>query len=295
MDLAAPWIGVENYGGRSPLELDMTDRMDINVGDVQKTLFLPLWGRALETKKNNPWLVDDTAVEIIDQIDHDFSQAVQNLDDLTRIGWIKRSLICDQVTKEFLTSYPEGTVVNIGCGLDTTFDRIDNGRVRCYDLDLPDVIELRRLFIQESERRSFIPASFLDEGWLGEIKVEGNVLFLAAGVFYYFEEHEIREFIVRLIDRFAGSEILFDVSSPIGVKIANQKVIESSGLDQRSYLTWGLRNAKDLLAWDPRIRMVGTHHYYRTWRIGLRNVLMGALSDLLGMQYTVHLRLGSVE
>ena len=89
--------------------------------------------------------------------------------------------------------------------------------------------------------------------------------------------------------------MLFDVSSPIGVKIANKKVIESSGLDERSYLTWGLKNKKDMLAWDPRIKIIGTHYYFRTLRIGLRNVLMGMLSDLLGIQYMVHLRLGSIE
>jgi O-methyltransferase involved in polyketide biosynthesis len=269
--------------------------MDINLGDIQKTLFLPLWGRAVETRKSDPLLVDRTAVEIIDRVDRDFSQTAQNLDDLTQIGWIMRSLICDRVTEEFLASYPQGTVVNIGCGLDTTFERVDNGKLRWYDLDLADVIELRRLFVEESERRRFIAASFLDESWLGDIEVQGNVLFIAAGVFYYFKEHEIREFIVRLIDTYAGSEILFDVSSPTGVKIANRKVIESSGLGQESYLSWGLRNAEDILTWDPRIRILATHHYFRTLRFGIRNALMGALSDLLGMQYVLHLRLGSVH
>jgi O-methyltransferase involved in polyketide biosynthesis len=43
----------------------MTDHTDINLGGVQKTLLLPLWGRALETKKDNPLLLGQTAVEII--------------------------------------------------------------------------------------------------------------------------------------------------------------------------------------------------------------------------------------
>jgi O-methyltransferase involved in polyketide biosynthesis len=269
--------------------------MDINLGDVQKTLLLPLWGRAVETKKSNPSLIDETAVEIIDQIDYDFSKTAQNLDDLTKIGWIQRSLICDQVTERFLTNYPGGTVVNIGCGLDTTFERVDDGQVRWYDLDLADVIELRRHFIEESERRRFIAASFLEKGWLEHIEVEGNALFIAAGVFYYFEEQEIREFLIRLCDRYPGSEMLFDVSSPIGVKIANRKVIESSGLDEKSYLTWGLKNAQDLLTWDSRIRILGRYHYFRTLRFGIRNAVMGALSDLLGMQYMIHLGLGSLQ
>ena len=270
----------------------MTDQVNVNLGDVQKTLFLPLWGRAVETRKSKPMLVDKTAVNIIGQVDYDFSKITQNMDELSQIAWIKRSLICDQVIKKFLTSYPEGTIVNIGCGLDTTFERTDNGKLKWYDLDLADVIELRRKFIQEGERRKFIASSFLEKEWLENIEVKGNVLFIAAGVFYYFEEHQIKDFMIRLINKYPGSEMLFDVCSPIGVRIANKKVVESSGLDERSHLTWGLENKKDILTWDSKIKIIDTYYYFRTLRIGLRNLVMGTLSDFLGIQYVLHLKLG---
>jgi O-methyltransferase involved in polyketide biosynthesis len=270
----------------------MIDRVNINLGDVQKTLFLPLWGRAVETRKGKPMLVDETAAKIIDQVDYDFSKITQNMDELSQIAWIKRSLICDQVIKKFLTSYPEGTVVNIGCGLDTTFERIDNGKVKWYDLDLADVIELRRKFIQESERRKFIASSFLEKEWLESIEVKGNILFIAAGVFYYFEEGQIKDFTFRLINKYPGSEMLFDVCSPTGVRIANKKVVESSGLDERSHLIWGLEKKKDILTWDSKLKIIGTYYYFRTLRIGLRNLVLGTLSDFLGIQYVLHLKLG---
>jgi O-methyltransferase involved in polyketide biosynthesis len=273
----------------------MTDRININLGNVQKTLFLPLWGRAMETGKRSPMLVDETAVRIIDQVEYDFSQMTRSMDELSQIAWIKRSLICDQVIKKFLESYPEGTVVNIGCGLDTTFERVDNGKLKWYDLDLPDVIELRRKFIQESERRKFISSSFLEKEWLENIEVRGNVLFIAAGVFYYFEESQIRDFVIRLADKYSGSEMLFDVSSPVGVRVANKKVVESAGLDEKSHLKWGLENRKVIPAWDSRIKIIRTYHYFRTLRIGLRNILMGALSDYLGIQYMLHLKLENIK
>jgi O-methyltransferase involved in polyketide biosynthesis len=273
----------------------MTDRVKVNLGDVQKTLLLPLWGRAVETRKGKPLLVDDTAVRIIDQLDFDFKPIAGKLDELTQIAWIKRSLIGDQVIGNFLAHYPEGTIVNIGCGLDTTFERTDNGKLKWYDLDLPDVIELRRKFIQENDRRKFISGSFLDKGWLENIEVSGNVLFMAAGVFYYFKEQEIKEFIIQLIDAFPGSELLCDVCSPVGVRIANKKVVESSGLDEKSHLTWGVENKKDIPAWDSRLKIINTYYYFRTLRIGLRNFLMGTLSDFLGIQYMLHLGLGNVR
>ena len=99
---------------------------------------------------------------------------------------------------------------------------------------------------------------------------------------------------MRLLDAFPGSELVFDVSSPIGVSVANKKVVESSGLDERSHLVWGVENKQDILDWDARIRLLGTYYYFRTLRIGLRNFLMGTLSDLLGIQYILHLGLGKL-
>lgn len=125
--------------------------------------------------------------------------------------------------------------------MDTTFNRVDNGKLRWYDLDLADGIALRKKFIQENERRTFIVSSFLETDWLDQIVIESNILFLAAGIFYYFEGDQIKTFFLQLIDRFPGSEIMFDVASEVGVRVANQKVIESSGLDERSHLKWGLK------------------------------------------------------
>jgi O-methyltransferase involved in polyketide biosynthesis len=267
----------------------MTEMQNLRLGDVQKTLFLPLWGRVVESKKKHPLLIDQTAVVIIEKAAYDYQKLTESIDELTQIAWIRRSLICDQVVRQFLGKFPQGTVVNIGCGLDTTYERTDNGKVRWYDLDLPDVIALRSKFILENDRRTFIASSFLESKWLDQIESDKGILFIAAGVFYYFEAQEIKAFFLRLIERFPGSEILFDVSSPIGVKVANKKVIESSGLDEKSYLKWGLNDKKEILAWDQKIRLIGVYYYYRTLRMRLRNILIGALSDFLGIQYLLHL------
>ena len=129
----------------------------------------------------------------------------------------------------FLKKYPQASVVNIGCGLDTTFERIDNGNVYWYDLDLPDVIDLRRKFIRESERRKFIVSSFFEDDWFQNLHVEDNILFIAAGVLYYFKAEEVQNVFKKIADRFPGSEMIFDASSPLGIKMANKMVIKTSG------------------------------------------------------------------
>jgi O-methyltransferase involved in polyketide biosynthesis len=270
----------------------MSEKIAINLGNVQKTMLLPLWGRAVETRKEHPLLVDHTAHEMVEKIDYDFSTITSNISPLSQAAWIMRSLFVDNIIKAFLSQHPRGTVVNLGCGLETNFERVDNGLLTWYDLDLPDVIDLRKKFLKESERRKFLPSSFLEDAWFDQIRVTDQVLFIAAGVFYYFEESDIKAFFIRLADRFPGCEIVFDVSSPTGVKVANKRVIESAGLDERSYLKWGLKNTAVLTSWDRRFQLLETRFYFKHKGLDRRVKFAGFISDLLKIQYLVHMRLG---
>jgi O-methyltransferase involved in polyketide biosynthesis len=271
----------------------MAEKIAVDLGSVQKTLLLPLWGRAVETRKSRPLLVDETAVAVMEKVDYDFSTIAAGINPISQMAWIMRSRYVDQTIHGFLQTHPSGTIVNIGCGLDTTFERVDNGFLRWYDLDLPDVINLRRQFIPESDRRTYIASSFLESDWLDQIKVKDGVLFIAAGVLYYFQENEIRSFFIRLAEKFPGSEILFDASSPYGIKVANKLVIQRGGLDEKSYLTWGIDHAEVLEQWDTRFKVIETLYYFKGNRKLLPfNVwLIGMFSDSRRIQYMVRLRL----
>ncbi len=85
---------------------------------------------------------------MVKQIEYDFKK----FDDewATQISISVRTEILDKATKEFMNKFPYAIIVNIGCGLDTRFSRIDNGKIRWYDLDLPESIHLRRQFFKET-------------------------------------------------------------------------------------------------------------------------------------------------
>jgi O-methyltransferase involved in polyketide biosynthesis len=271
----------------------MSEKVKIELGNIQRTLLLPLWGRAVETQKKEPLLVDKTAVEIVEKIDCDFSVMSKDLSAISLFGWIRRSLLIDETIKQFIEKHPEATIVNIGCGLDTTFERIDNGTIRWYDLDMPDTIALRRKFIQESERRQYIASSFLDYDWLKRLIIEDNILFVTAGVFYYFEEFQIKNFLHRIADLFPGSEIVFDATSPIGAKMANKMVIKNSGLDEKSFLKWGVKNSKIIEAWDNRIIVLNEVSLFKHARKGrdLKTKIGILISDIFKIQYMIHLKI----
>jgi len=141
----------------------MVKKIKIELGKVQETLLLPLWGRAIELQKKDPRLVDEMAVEILNKIDYDFTIITKNISWLSQLAWIALSLHVDKTILEFIKNNPQAAIVNIGCGLDTTFERIDNGQIIFYDLDLPDVINLRKNFFPENKRRKTISCSFFEE------------------------------------------------------------------------------------------------------------------------------------
>jgi len=219
-----------------------------NLGSIQETpqetLLPPLWGRALETRKPHPLLVDQTAVRIIDVIDYDFSAIARKINFISQMAWIACSLHTDRTIRDFLGRHPGATIVNLGCGLDTTFERVDNGRICWYDLDLPDVIELRESYIQESRRKS-IAASLLDTDWR-QLKGAESIFLVASSVLYYFEEAQVKAFLIGLADAQPCSDILFDACSPRGLVVANRRVIKAGGMDDSAMLKWGIEQPKDM-------------------------------------------------
>jgi O-methyltransferase involved in polyketide biosynthesis len=260
---------------------------------VQKTLLLPLWGRAMETRhrKREPLLVDRTAAEIIDKLDYDFSTIAAGIHPITRLAWIARAIHVDRSVREFLARRPRATVVNVGCGLDTTFERVDNGTLSWVDLDVPEVIELRSKLLPQGPRQRSLACSALDPGWLRELRADDGLMLVAAGVLYYFEEPQVRDLLSRLAVAFPGGELVFDACSPRGMRISNKKVIAASGMDAGAVLKWGIDRPREIGRWDSRIEVFETYRLFRgiTGRLPLRARLGTLVSDALNIMSMVRL------
>ena len=164
----------------------MTGANQTELGDVQRTLFFPLLARARETERKHPLLSDPKAVELVRAID--FDPATYDQGFMSFVVLI-RTMILDWWVSQFLAAHPDGTVVELGTGLNTRFERTDNGSVHWIDLDLPDTIELRRRFFADTERRRMIAASLTDEDWLADVaRRPGPYFFVSDGVLVYLRE-----------------------------------------------------------------------------------------------------------
>jgi O-methyltransferase involved in polyketide biosynthesis len=271
----------------------MKEIQNIELGSVQETLLLPLWGRAMETQKNSPKLLDTKAVSIINSIPYDFTKIAENISKLSQISWISRSIFFDSKIKEFIAKNPNAAIINIGCGLDTTFDRVDNGSIQWFDLDLPDVINLRKKYFSETDRRHFIAKSVIDETWYNEIKKTDKVMLLIAGVIYYFDEETVKALFNKFINTFDYVEIIFDYCSPKGMEIANKKVIENSGMSKSAYLKWSIKDIYELEKWNTKIKIITDMPMFKEYkkkypvfkRIGMN------ISDILKIMSLSHIKI----
>ncbi len=116
----------------------MTEKISPALEGVAETLLIPLFIRAKEACREDALLKDETAVELVKRIDFDFSRIKLQEHDV--LGLVLRVREFDRFARDFLAKHPDGVVVHIGCGFDTRFDRVDNGKVEWFDLDLPEVV-----------------------------------------------------------------------------------------------------------------------------------------------------------
>lgn len=124
----------------------------VDLGVVQKTVLITLWVRAWELRQANPIIRDPKSAEILDAINYDFDKFTTAKN--SQISTCLRGLILDSWVRTYLKQYPQSTVVEIGAGLWARFERVNNGKVRWFDLDLPDSMALRRQFFEETETPS---------------------------------------------------------------------------------------------------------------------------------------------
>ena len=226
--------------------------MKINLGDVEETLLIPLWGRAKLTQEYPTLLNDQKAVELVEQMDYDFSTLDKNLGFGNNLVHAVRAKQFDNKIRAYIAKHPRASVINLGAGLDTTFYRVDNGSIHWCDLDLPSVIGLRSELLPEPERTTYISNSLFDPAWFTEVEnTENGVFIIAAGVLLYFEESLIRPYFTLLASSFPSGEIVFDSLSRFGKYIGNWG-LRRMGM-KGSTIKWALKDARRIAEWDRRM------------------------------------------
>ena len=168
----------------------------IKKNTVQETLIIPLYARKVCSELYPNLYQDETAVQLINDIDYDFSEADKNAHSLMqRFGSLEVAMRQNDLAweiRDYLKTHPHAAVVNLGCGLDSTGRNCDNGTCRIYNLDFPDVIAVRNELLPAGAREENIPCDLNDTEWFSQIDAYCDAVFFISGVLYYFLTEQVK-------------------------------------------------------------------------------------------------------
>ena len=257
-----------------------------NLNAVSQTLLIPLYFRALESQRPDALVRDPKAVELVGQLDYDFS-GIQKMKN-EQVNFLLRMREFDRQARAFLVEHPNGVIVDLGCGLDTRFERIDNGQGVWYGLDVPEVIELRKELLPETPRSRYIGSSVLDFSWMDALKGQSGrpILFLAEAMLVYLEEADVKRLVQTLAGRFPGAELVCEAYSPVVIRLHPRPAAVAQP-------HWGLKDDREVEAWASGIRLLSRWYYFDQPepRLGTFR-LMRYIPFLARMVRIVHYRLG---
>ncbi len=233
-----------------------TDVQQLNA--VAETLLLPLAYRAAESRRPDALVHDSRAAEIIAQLNYDFSKLERQ--QFQQLNVALRAREFDRAVRAFLAEHPDGVVVDIGCGLDTRFDRVDNEHVTWFNLDFPEVITLRERFFTPHSRCHSLACSVLELAWMDEVAQHpGPYFFLAEGVFPYLAEDEIRRLTQTLHDRFSGAELMFDALPALMTRLS--RLHPALRQTRAAHVRWATNDSRLLETWGVG-RLLSDWRYY---------------------------------
>jgi methyltransferase (TIGR00027 family) len=285
-----------------------TELFSISLSDVAATSLITLYCHALESQSRNPIITDPKAVELMQLFNSELAKSENKLHRNMANGKLDQKMMVhialrarryDQYVKDFLKQASNAIIVNIGCGFDTRFYRLDNGQVDFYDLDFPEVIEIKQKVLTENSRYHFIASSVLDYEWMERLfqpRIR-PVMFVAEGVFMYLYTAEVRELVLKLQSEFPGSELVCEVFNALWLtkpwkRMINLKMQRELHMGKEATFNFGIRASRDMEKWNSGIEFLDDWTYLDEpepkigWLRLLRHVELFRKT-----QWTVHYRL----
>ena len=272
----------------------------IEKNTVQETLIIPLFGRLVCSERFPQLFSDPEAGRICDSLAYDFAgkrkkmESPAGLFGALEVAQRQYDLRCE--VEAYLKAHPRAAVVNLGCGLDDTFSKADNGQCWGYDLDLPDVIALRSELLPAGERETHIACDLNDYAWMDAIDASDGAVFFAAGVFYYFRTEDVKRLFSAMAARFPGAVLAFDSCNERGAKLMRRTWLKEAGIKDVSAF-FSLEDEAEMRSWSERFASVTAKSYMRGYRdiykdVGLFHKLMIRFCDSLVRMKIIRITFG---
>lgn len=238
----------------------MANNKPVSLHEEQETLLIPLFAKSA----NNPILMDPKAAEILTKLNYNFSSL--HIPEKTSVTLLLRARKMDQTVIDFLTDHPNGSVIHLGCGLDSRCLRVNLPYGRWYDLDYPEVIELRKEFFVDTSSHKMIASSVTDPSWMDKIQPSTfPTLVVCEGLMMYLTEAEVKDLILSLHNHFSGCHIIFDAFS----KFTSDRIQAHPSMQKTgAAIRWGIDDAREIENWSDGIHFLNEWYFSQSDAIG---------------------------
>jgi O-methyltransferase involved in polyketide biosynthesis len=194
----------------------------VHKSTIESTMIGPLWARA-KFGALYPEILKDSRAEILlkqvyemypDQQD-EFMLLEKFMNEIASLSFLYRARKFDDEIREFKFIHPFATIINLGCGLDTSDLRIGDKKLKWYQIDLPEAIDFREKLIPSAPNSKNIAKSIFDYSWFEDVEFDEKrgVIIFAAGLLNYFQENQLKDLCKNLANYFTGATYLFNVPS----------------------------------------------------------------------------------
>ncbi|MDR2442618.1 MAG: class I SAM-dependent methyltransferase [Deltaproteobacteria bacterium] len=259
---------------------------------VADTLFIPLVSRIYVSNRFPDYFYDQMALSLESEIESE--NIKKNTSEYLHMASVARYYHLDSWTRKFLASYEKCNVINLGAGLETAYFRLNNKRDLFYEVDTSEVIENRRKVLGECENEFLIASDIFSLEWVKLIDTTLPSLFIVSGVFQYYQEPKILEFIRALKEAFPNGELIFDATNEKGLKFANKYVKKTGNTSAPMYF---FVNDASLLAQKSSTTLIECRPFFEAARkmlakrLKITTRLIMKIVDLSGRAILVHLKL----
>lgn len=245
----------------------------MELSPVSRTAILLLICRALESEKGRPGCDDPMAVLCLERLLAGASgedrrwierevRVYSGLQAHHAREGVRRGQAFDRAADRFIADHPHCTVINLACGFDTRFWRIQNERCRYIEIDLPEVMALKVELLQPQLKYETIGGSVTDPAWIERVTATGNTdfLLLAEGLLPWLPQPEAAGLLKQIGDRFVRSQLVLDVipekyTRGIWKLLLRLDARISWGLD--AAMAFGIRDPQQLEAYGTGLKVIG--------------------------------------
>lgn len=226
---------------------------------VENSLFLTLYGRALDSGQPHSILGDTTAADIVRKVGRDaedFPMARSGTFDIAL-----RAKKLDDVVRQFIARHPDAVALDLGAGLDNRFVRVTvPSTVDCYEVDFPDVVGVRRQVLTQQPNIHQIAADLTDSDWLEQIPGDRPAVIVGDGLAAFLGQDDWVALLRRLTDHFPSGEFAFNPYTRFHVWAVKRyrgtnsiaDVVRNPGMD----------DPHDMEKWVPKLKLA--EEYFTT-------------------------------